>query len=253
MAKKKKGFSRAVIFSVIILTATAVGFYYIRLYSSESFIHYAEFGIDIPANYAIHGIDVSKYQKKISWKDVEEMNVSGVRIGFAFIKATEGTDKVDEQYNRNWRNINKTSLRAGAYHYFIASKSGKAQAVNFIKTVELKPGNMPPVLDIEEAFGIKPVDIQQRVADWLFMAERAYKVKPIIYTNLDFYRRYLSGRFDDYPLWIAHYNESHKPRIERSWTFWQHNEAGHVSGINAYVDFNVFNGDSTALLQLMVK
>ena len=39
---------------------------------------------------------------------------------------------------------------------------------------------------------------------------------------------------------------SEKPVIDRSWTFWQHSETGHVNGIDGYVDFNVFNGDSTA-------
>ena len=253
MGKKKKGFSRAVIFAVAILSLTAVTFYYLRIYSPTPFVHYTEFGIDIPVNYSIHGIDVSRYQKKISWKDVEEMNVNGIRVGFAFIKATEGADNVDEQFKRNWKNIKQTGLRAGAYHYFIASKSGKAQAVNFIETVDLIKGDLPPVLDIEEPYGASAADIRQRVADWLFMAERAYKAKPVIYTNLGFYKTYLAGKFDDYPLWIAHYNEKYKPRIERDWSFWQHNEGGHANGISGYVDFDVFNGDSTAFQQLLIR
>ena len=253
MGKKKKSFSKAILFAVILLSVTATLFYYIRLYRPTSFVHYSQFGIDIPVQYPIHGIDVSRYQEKISWKDVSAMDVNGIKLGFAFIKATEGTTGIDDQFKKNWKNIKQTDLRRGAYHYFIATKSGKAQAINFIETVALEPGDLPPVLDVEEAYGATATDIRQRVSDWLFMAERAYKAKPVIYTNLVFYKTYLDGWFERYPLWIAHYKEKHGPRIQRNWSFWQHNEGGHVSGINAYVDFNVFNGDSSAFEQLLIR
>ncbi|MEO7523261.1 MAG: GH25 family lysozyme, partial [Ferruginibacter sp.] len=77
-------------------------------------------------------------------------------------------------------------------------------------------------------------------------------VKPIIYTNADFYRSFLAGRFDNYPLWVAHYLVQNKPRIERNWYFWQHNETGRVNGINGFVDFNVFNGDSVFFKRILV-
>jgi lysozyme len=85
------------------------------------------------------------------------------------------------------------------------------------------------------------------------MVEQHYKVRPIIYTNIDFYENFLANQFDDYPLWIAHYLVKDKPRIKRKWTFWQYNEKGHVNGIDAYVDFNVFNGDSTEFRNMLIK
>ena len=112
---------------------------------------------------------------------------------------------------------------------------------------------MPPVLDIEQVSNVPKEILQQRVRVWLFMIEKYYKVKPIIYTGAVFYQRYLAGKFDDYPLWVAHYLVKDKPRVNRSWSFWQHNEAGRVNGIDAYVDFNVFNGDSTDFQQILIK
>jgi lysozyme len=105
---------------------------------------------------------------------------------------------------------------------------------------------------VEEIFGTQPELLRQRVSEWLILVERKYKVKPIIYTNIDFYNRYLKGFFDDYPLWVAHYLQPHKPRIKRDWIFWQHSESGRVNGISAKVDFNVFNGDSTEFRSLLV-
>jgi lysozyme len=62
----------------------------------------------------------------------------------------------------------------------------------------------------------------------------------------------LGKKFNDYPLWIAHYFEKDKPRISRDWHFWQHSENGRVNGITTKVDFNVFKGDSTAFKQLLI-
>ncbi len=254
MAKRKKNLSRPVIITLIVLMVLAMASYYISDYFYKpSFVHYKEFGIDLPAKYQIHGIDVSKYQQSISWQDVKEMNVKGVKINFAFIKATEGIGRMDESFRRNWLHTQKAGIPRGAYHFFISSKSGKAQAENFIETVRLQKGDLPPVLDIEQSNGASITDLQQRAADWLIAVEKKYKVKPIIYTNADFYKTFLSGRFDDYPLWVAHYLVKDKPRVSRSWSFWQHNETGRVNGINASVDFNVFNGDSAAFQKLLIR
>ena len=254
MAKRKKSIFKFVLLPLLLLAVIALAVYYINDYLTRpKFIRYAAFGIDLPINYPIHGIDVSRYQHNIDWKAVQAMQDQEVKIGFAFIKATEGLGRVDNGFRRNWFNAKKALMPRGAYHFFISSKSGKAQAENFIETVNLTKGDLPPVLDIESANGASVTDIQQRAIDWLLMIENHYKVKPIIYTNIDFYENFLDGKFDDYPLWIAHYYEKKKPRITRKWILWQHNEKGRVNGIDAYVDFNVFNGDSTAFKNLLIK
>ncbi|MGC6744895.1 GH25 family lysozyme [Escherichia coli] len=48
------------------------------------------FAIRIPASYTIHGIDVSRWQERIDWQRVAKMRDNGIRLQFAFIKATEG-------------------------------------------------------------------------------------------------------------------------------------------------------------------
>ena len=254
MAKKVRGFGNKIFYTVIILVCfSIVAYYYKDRFNKPTFILYKEFGIYIPINYQIHGIDVSRHQQEISWNDVKQMKVNNVAVGFAFIKATEGTDLVDVEYLNNMRNSLTAGIPRGAYHFFIGSKSGKLQAANFVENVYLKKGDLPPVLDVEQANGASVFDVQQRVSDWLKLVEKRYKVKPIIYSNINFYNTFLAGRFDDYPLWVAHYLEKNKPRIQRNWAFWQHNETGHVNGIRTNVDFNVFNGDSSAFKNILIK
>jgi lysozyme len=219
----------------------------------SAYVRYNEFGIDIPTDYSVHGIDVSKYQRLIDWASVKAMSIDDIRISFAFIKATEGNVNEDKFFQRNWQKAKLANLTRGAYHFFIATKSGKTQAENFISTVELQAGDLPPVLDIEQGYGVPAAKLRQRAKEWLTTIEQFYGVRPIIYTNVDFYRHYLEEEFDEYPLWVAHYVNRGKPRIYRDWHFWQYSETGRVNGILSKVDFNVFNGDSLEFRKLLVN
>jgi len=235
-----------------------VGYWYVKRFdlfddNDTTFVQYPAFGIDIPTDFSIHGIDVSRYQKSINWKLVKQMKVENIRLGFSFIKATEGIGFVDDMFRRNWKKSKEAGVIRGAYHYLIPYKSGKAQAENFIETVDLQPGDMPPVLDVETVNGSNAVELKQNAKEWLQTIEANYKVKPIIYTGVNFYTRYLGAEFDHYPLWAAHYEQKREPAINRAWNIWQHNEKGHVSGISGTVDFNAFNGDSAAFRSMLMK
>lgn len=251
--KKQHPVERILIFTLLASLVTAAVYLGINLFYKPRFIHYAGFGIDIPANYSIHGIDVSRHQSEIDWDEVKAMQVKDIKIGFGFIKATEGVKNEDEQFERNWTEVKKANIVRGAYHFFVPSKSGKLQAQNFIETVTLKSGDLPPVLDVEYISNTSVEKLQQGVTDWLNVVETHYHIKPIIYTNASFYSNYLGKKFDEYPLWVAHYLVKDKPNIERNWIFWQHNETGQVNGIEANVDFNVFNGDSAAFKNILIK
>lgn len=255
--RKRKGTKRRNSFALIgvfIFLAFLV-FFIIRWNESQKvkFIKYEAFGIGIPSDYTIHGIDVSRYQKYIGWNQVKEMDVQDIRIGFAFIKATEGEVLVDPYFKRNWREASKEEMPRGAYHFFSPTKDPLKQARHFIKQVKIKAGDMPPVLDIETTGKVPAALLRKKAKIWLNEVEKHYGVKPIIYTNADFYKKILGKDFESYPLWVAHYYERHKPNIDRNWLFWQHNDRANVNGIEAKVDFNVFNGDSLTFKELLVK
>jgi lysozyme len=253
-AKKKKTLrKRILLFVFIVFIAIAGWLLYQWKFVQSKFVRYPEFGIAIPTNYLIHGIDVSRYQQMITWEEVKAMQVENIRIGFAFIKATEGIGNVDRQFHRNWKKSKQAGVIRGAYHFFIASKDGKMQAENFINEVKLQPGDLPPVLDVEQRNGVSVVELKKEVKKWLATVEEYYKVRPIIYTNVDFYNKNLGSEFDRFPLWIAHYYEPHEPRIKRGWHFWQHNDEGRANGIFSKVDFNVFASDSIEFRNLLVK
>lgn len=215
-------------------------------------VRYEAFDIILPPGYSVHGIDVSVHQGAIHWPYVHDMKVGDAQMGFAFIKATEGLNDTDKKFHKNWQQAKQAGMIRGAYHFFLATKSGKQQALQFIKQVELKKGDLPPVVDIEKLYGVKPNIMRQRLQEWLDVIEAFYRVKPIIYTYADFYERHLGEPFKAYPLWVAHYFQPEKPRINRNWSFWQHSELGRINGIRSKVDCNVFNGDSAKFKQMLI-
>ncbi len=259
MARRKISKKKAVNKALIIITAivAALGIYIFIAYNARQkdearFALYPDFGIELPLGYKIHGIDVSSYQGSIHWPAVAEMQDQDVTIKFAFIKATEGLKMVDRQYKRNWQKAKEANITRGAYHFFIATKSGRLQAQNFVKTVKLQPGDLPPVLDVEELYGVRPDSMRSRVSAWLKEVEKAYNVKPVIYTGASFYKNFLGHDFDEYPLWVAHYFVKEKPGVADGWSFWQHNATGKINGIRTRVDFNVFSGDTLLFKSLLI-
>ncbi|MGF7231702.1 glycoside hydrolase family 25 protein [Arachidicoccus sp.] len=238
---------------LLILFSLAEFIISLRKNEPAHFVYYKDFGIDIPQNLPLHGIDVSSHQGIIKWPEVKAMQEENVQIDFIFIKATEGLCNTDKQFKINWQEAGTQGFVRGAYHFFIATKSGKAQAKNFIKNVKLSAGDLPPIVDVEQLYGTSPKMMQKELKDYLSIVEAYYNVKPIIYSYATFYDNFLAANFDHYPLWVAHYLEENRPKVKRHWDFWQHSENAHIYGIQGNVDFNVFGGDTTAFKRLLIK
>ncbi len=238
----------------VIKTAVSTSRWFRDLFVYDEYPHYEKFGIRIPRKYYLHGIDVSYYQGKIDWEKVAKVDYNGIKVSFAFMKATEGITLVDSYFQRNWRETKNAGVIRGAYHYFKPNKSGLWQARFFLQTAKFEPGDLPPVIDIEEASGLSKNELIPNIQDFLNEVELKTKVKPIIYTGYQFYKDHLKGEFDDYPLWIAHY---YQPKLklnkETHWDFWQHADNARIDGIRHKVDMNVFSGEEEDLSALLIQ
>jgi lysozyme len=197
--------------------------------------------------YSVHGIDVSAYQGRIDWPEVARH-----RVRFAFIKASEGATLRDARFARNWREARAAGILSGAYHYFQPNRDGAVQAALFIDRVPLAAGDLPPVLDVEATRFHDVAEMRRQVRQWLELVQAHYGVPPILYSNYGFYRRYLAGHFDDFPLWLAHYEVARPALPAARWIIWQHSDEAYVPGIRGAVDFNVFQGSYEALQALRV-
>ena len=195
--------------------------------------------------YPVRGVDVSHYQGEIDWEVLASQDIE-----FAFIKATEGSSYVDDTFEYNYNEARRAGLSVGAYHFFSFDSEAKAQAENFIGTVEPFEGMLPPVVDFE-FYGEKQKDppereeVCEKLSEMLSLLEEHYGMKPIIYVTEICYETYLEGDFEQYDIWIR--NVVTKPKMQdgREWTFWQYTNRGRLDGYNGeerFIDINVFSG-----------
>lgn len=205
---------------------------------------FANYGVPVPKGYGVYGLDVSHYSCVIDWDTVTKMNAEGVRMRFAFVRATRGRNFRDYLFDYNWKEAKKAGILRGAYHFYIANEDPATQAKNFLKTVKIEIGDLPPVLDIEDGDGtISDEQLLRGIKTWLIAVEHVTKVRPIIYCNLTYYQRFVVNHFDTYPIWVARYDV---PKVAlptgRPWQFWQFSKSGRVNGITEKIDLNAFNG-----------
>lgn len=198
--------------------------------------------------YPVRGVDVSSYQGDINWPVLATQNIS-----FAFIKATEGSTSVDDNFEYNYIQAQKTNLRIGAYHFFSYDSSGKTQADNFIATVKKCENMLPPVIDVEfygdkEKNMPKKSDVKEQLDALINALEIHYKLKPIIYATKKSYSLYISGAYETYDIWIRDVITTPFLSDGREWTFWQYTDRMRLNGYKGkeeYIDMNVFSGSET--------
>lgn len=193
-----------------------------------------------------NGIDVSKFQGKINWQKV----ATDKKIQFVYIKATEGSTKVDNMYSTNIRNARNAGLRVGSYHYFLGWRTAKEQFANFKKNVDKDMQDLIPMVDVEENGNSKvsTAQLRSRLDEFMQLVKDEYGVYPLLYSQYKFYNDRLAPDFNRYYILIARYGKN-KPVLKGNgkYNIWQFSESGHVSGIKGTVDLDRFdNGSSIA-------
>ncbi|MBO3759425.1 GH25 family lysozyme [Ciceribacter sp. L1K22] len=202
------------------------------------------FGKVQPKHYAVHGVDVSRWQGDIDWPKLRTQGAN-----FAYIKATDGGDHIDPMFAKNWREAKEAGLKRGAYHFFYWCRVASQQAEWFIKNVPNDPDALPPVIDVEYnhqsdcRFKISAEKAREKMQVFMDMLERHYGKRPVIYTAPDFYADNLAGHFKTYPFWLrAVAQHPSKVYPNRDWVFWQYSGSGLSHGVSEKIDLNVFRG-----------
>jgi GH25 family lysozyme M1 (1,4-beta-N-acetylmuramidase) len=195
------------------------------------------------------GIDVSKWQKVIDWKQVKQ---DPKAIQFAYVRSHYGL-RQDPKATEHILGAREVGLDVGVYQYFKANEDHSEQwwvFQDFIASmhnrgVEL---HLPPVLDLEvDALWNRcdPEDIITSSESWLEATKELFG-GAMIYTNQSSCLPFLA--FDywpaiarETPLWAAHWGAT-KPTLPFGFTSYrmhQYTCHGTVHGIYGSVDLNV--------------
>ncbi|NGZ82791.1 glycoside hydrolase family 25 protein [Duganella aceris] len=216
---------------------------------------------------SIFGVDLSHYTPS----SFPFASLRKKQVGFAYLKATQGTGYMDGKFATFWQQLGKLpqdqQVHRGAYHFLSAERDAVAQASTFVaflaKNGGLKPTDMPPVMDLEwdkaslnapDRWANKtPDQIVVAAKAWLESVEKQTGRKPMIYTSLAWWRERVGpdrlSEFVAYPLWIADYSrtsralEAIKMPQRTAWTLWQFTDgATMAAGFEGGFDANIFKG-----------
>jgi lysozyme len=206
----------------------------------------------------VEGIDVSRWQcdEDPNACPIDWNQVAAAGKVFVYIKASQDVDHVDPWYVWHRAGARAAGLMVGAYHFAdpdpnpaLAVANGRAQADHFLATADIASGDLPPVLDLERANGLTPVQLEAWARAFLERIHERTGVRGAIYVSPNFWKNWVGDSTwfaaNGYRvLWVAHWTTSPSPTVPASdwagfgWTFWQYTSDGSVPGIVGRVDLN---------------
>jgi GH25 family lysozyme M1 (1,4-beta-N-acetylmuramidase) len=163
----------------------------------------------------IDGVDISHHQSNVTLARLKAAKAAGVK--WVYHKATEGWSFTDTQYGARRRLCAAAGIPFGAYHFAKpAVSSGVKQAQQFLAYAKPRPGDMRPMLDLEDQDGMTRSQLTRWVGAFVGEVKRQTGVLPIIYTPFD-----LGDNFGC-RLWVARYsNTNAAPKVPAPWKRWR--------------------------------
>lgn len=136
-----------------------------------------------------YGVDVSAHQGEIDWR-----RVAADKIGFAYIKASEGGGFTDSRFGQNWSGAGDAGLDRGAYHFFTLCRRGNEQARHFLAVAPPDPRALAPAVDLELAGNCsrRPpgAEVEAELGGFLEIVEAAWGQPALLYVRDDWEDRY---------------------------------------------------------------
>lgn len=203
---------------------------------------------------SLNGFDVASYQAG--------MNVGEAAGDFVLVKAIEGIDYTNPEFNGHAKQTLSAGKKLGVYHFIRNDSDIKKQANYFLTTVKPYIGKAMLVLDFENTTG-STIQNQAGVGlakQWLDYVYQKTGVRAVLYTGLSCENAldWSSVVKANYGLWIAQYNNydaviGYQPRdlygSLKNWktaVMFQYTSTGRLPGWNGNLDFDVFYGDKSA-------
>ena len=203
-----------------------------------------------------YGIDVSKWQGIIDWKQVKASGVDFVMIRVGYRSTVSGVITEDDYARYNLQQAKANGIKIGAYFFSTAINAAEAkeEAAWVAKFIGPYPITYPVAFNCEgfnntgnRQYGLGK-EARTNIAIAFLDAIKSKGYKPMFYAskaemeqNADWNTTTLSSK---YQIWVAQYpstpyKDTSKSSYSGKISMWQYTNKGNVPGINKPVDFNV--------------
>ncbi|WP_434798259.1 SH3 domain-containing protein [Terrisporobacter vanillatitrophus] len=190
------------------------------------------------------GIDVSKWNGNIDWK-----NVKNAGIDYVIIRAGYGTSTIDPKFKTYIEGAKSAGLKIGVYWFSYATTPEIAaiEAETCLNALSPYKSSItyPVFFDFEydsvryaNNNGVKVTkDLATAMANSFLNKVESKGYTSGIYTNRDFSSTYFTDDLiNSNNLWVAQYGSTNT--FGKPYSMWQYSEKGSVAGISGYVDLN---------------
>ena len=207
----------------------------------DNWVYYDENGKQV----SIRGIDVSRYQEEIDWKQVAKAGVKFAMIRAGFRGINEGTLETDPYFEANMKGAAEAGIQIGVY--FFSQAVNKTEAVeeadyvaNLLTGYEI---SYPVVFDTEryaKEARANDLSVKDRTDICIAFCDRITELgyTPMIYANTKYMVMGLDlERLEKYDKWFACY--TNHITMPYDFKMLQYSDTGVVPGIKGNVDMDI--------------
>jgi lysozyme len=187
--------------------------------------------------YPVQGLAVDESNEKPDWA---RLGLSGV--DFAYLTATEGTEKRDKSFEYNLEGVKQAGIRYGVVHKFDICRLASDQATLFMTTVPRDKNALPPAVQIgfSDTCTSKPNRgvILSELATFMNQIEAHSGTPSILLLSRDFEQEYgISGAIDR-TIWVE--GTWFLPEYSaKPWVMWSANTHKRIGGVEGPVRWTV--------------
>lgn len=192
------------------------------------------------------GIDVSRHQGEIDWKQVAESGIKFAYIRVGFRGAKEGTLELDEYAVANIQGARENGIRVGVYFYSQAINETEAiEEAEFVLNIISEYDITEEVVWDTEFYELSAGrgnstsrEERTKAAVAFCKTIKAAGYQPMIYANTRWSIMNINrDELAEYPFWFAYYGN--KVSYTYEFDVWQYASDGKVPGVKGNCDMNM--------------
>lgn len=189
------------------------------------------------SDYPFQGPIAGAEQGEIRWQTVAAMGAN-----FAYVRATDGSDKRDSRFLANVEGIREAGIRYGAVHHYNLCQLASEQATNFVTAVPRDANALPTAIELsfDEECKDRPGRslLVSELETFINQVENHMGKRALLRISRDFEDSYEISSGIDRTVWLV--GDYFPPDYAtQPWVMWQANSHYRTRGAEGPLSWNV--------------